>query len=347
MFDARPILANLLAGCPLGEARAEELFQAVLSGHLDDAQIAAALALVQARGVTIDELVGAARVMRRHVTPVAVDHADVLARGAVVVDTCGTGGTPKTFNVSTAAAIVAAAAAPGRVLVAKHGNRSRSGRGSAEVLAALGVNVDAPPAVQARCLREIGVCFCFAIHHHPAMKHAAGPRRSLGFPTIFNLLGPLTNPAGASCQVLGVSDARFVPLMAAALGRLGARRALVVHGMDGMDELSTAAPTLVAPVGLAGVPSPLDPRALGLDVATRASLEARDLDDAARIFRSVLSGEAGPHRDIVLLNAAAALLVGEAAADLHAGLALAARAIDSGRAAATLDALARASHAPA
>src|SRR5947207_1125205 len=178
----RETLARLVAGHHLTAEQAESLFEDILGGLLDDAQIAAVLALIQVRSPSVNELVGAARVMRRHATPIPCQPTSA----GVILDTCGTGGTPKTFNISTLAAIVVAGAAPGKVRVAKHGNRSRSGRGSAEVLAALGVNVEAGPLVQARCLEEAGVCFCFAPHHHPAAKHAAGARRSLGFPTIFN-----------------------------------------------------------------------------------------------------------------------------------------------------------------
>ncbi len=237
-------LLNAIPAGPLCEVDAETLFEAVLSGHLDQAQIAGVLSLLAARGPTTDEVVGAARAMRRHVTPVPASDPGSL------VDTCGTGGAPKTFNVSTAAAIVAAAAG---ARVAKHGNRSRTGRGSAEVLQALGVNVDAPPGTQARCLDEAGVCFCFAIHHHPAMRHAAVVRRALKFPTIFNILGPLTNPAGATRQLIGVYDEALVPLVAAALARLGSVRAMVVHSRDGLDEVSITAPTVVAEVSTRGI----------------------------------------------------------------------------------------------
>lgn len=341
-FDAKAVLAMLVRGRTLAEPEAERLFAAILSGGLDDAQVAAALALIQARGPTADEVVGAARVMRRHVATVPRP-AD---RQGPIIDTCGTGGTPKAFNVSTAAAIVAAAAAPGRVMVAKHGNRSRTGRGSAEVLAALGVAVDAGPEAQARALATAGVCFCFAIHHHPAMKHAAGPRRSLGFPTIFNILGPLTNPAGADRQLIGVYHESLVELVAAALARLGAVRAMVVHGRDGMDEISTVAPTLIAHVERTSTDRPasirvteFDARSVGLPRADRAALQADDLPAATDAVRRVLAGEPGPKRDIVELNAAAALIVAGLAEGWEQGLTLARAAIDSGRARCTLDAL--------
>ncbi len=342
--NAHGTLGHLLSGGTLSAEHAEALFESLLTGGLDDAQIAGILALIQARGVTVDEIVGAARVMRRHVTPVPRPPG---TDDAVLIDTCGTGGAPKTFNVSTAAAIVAAAASTGtpRVLVAKHGNRSRTGRGSAEVLEALGVNVAASPEVQSRCLGEAGVCFCFAIHHHPAMKHAIGPRRSLGFPTIFNILGPLTNPAGADRQLIGVYDARFLPLLGEALVQLGATRAVIAHAADGLDELSTTAPTRLVHVDNGTTrEQTIDPNALGLAPATLADLQATDVEDSARIIRDVLGGVPGPHRDMVLLNAAAAIVVAGITDDIAAALALATEAIDNGRAAATLDTLTRVSH---
>jgi anthranilate phosphoribosyltransferase len=331
-------LRFLAGGGTLTPDQAETIFERLLTGALDDAQIAALLALMQARpppGPTADELVGVARVMRRHVTPVRP------SRRGIIVDTCGTGGAPKTFNISTAAAVIAAAAAPPGVGVAKHGNRSRSGRGSAEVLAELGVNVDATPEVQARCLDEVGVCFCFAIHHHPAMKYAAGPRRSLGFPTIFNLVGPLTNPAGARRQVIGVYDRALVPVMAQALASLGAERAMVVHADSGMDELGTSGPAVIATVeyGVVSV-GRFDPAPLGLAAPAAGDLEARDLRHAAALVRAALDGSNPAAGDIAALNAAAALHVAGAARDIAEGLAMARRAVSSGAAARTLAALA-------
>ncbi len=345
--EARDALEELMAGRELGEAGAEALFSRMLEGGLDEAQTAAILVLIQARGPSVDEIVGAARVMRRHVTPTPVP--DDPRRP--VIDTCGTGGAPKTFNVSTAAALVVAGATPApasgidRVLVAKHGNRSRTGRGSAEVLAALGVDVDAPPAVQARCLDEVGLCFCFAIRHHPATRHAAGVRKSLGVPTLFNLLGPLTNPAGATRQLLGVWDAKFVGPLAEALARLGSERAWVVHSRDGLDELSLGDETIVGSVELGRVEMHrVDPRALGLRTATLADLRASDVQDAADIIRRVLDGADEAATDMTVLSAGAALLVGGAVVSLETGIALARDSIGSGRARAALDDLARLSH---
>ncbi len=331
-------LAHLVAGGRLSEDQAHDVFMHLLSGASDPAQIAALLALIQSRGASIDEIVGAARVMRSAVVRVPTP------AGATIIDTCGTGGTPKTFNISTIAAIVVAAAGRGlspTLAVAKHGNRSRSGRGSAEVLAGLGVNVDASPQTEASCLSQAGVCFCFAIHHHPAMKHAAAPRRALGFPTIFNVLGPLTNPAGADRQLIGVYRPELVEKVAQALARLGARRAMVVHGSDGLDEITTTGSTLIAHVehGAAGTTvrtETLHPESLGLRLAKPADLIASDLDHAVRIARDVLEGKVGPASDIVALNAAAALVIGGAADSIAEGLALAKHTLASGAASATL-----------
>ncbi|MCL4221769.1 MAG: anthranilate phosphoribosyltransferase [Phycisphaerales bacterium] len=344
-METHATLAQLLAGEPLSAPQAEVLFESLLTGGLDDAQIGALLALIQARGPVPDELVGAATAMRRHVTRVPIEPND----GQVLIDTCGTGGAPKVFNVSTVAAIVAAAAAgapeqPG-ILVAKHGNRSRSGRGSAEVLERLGVNVHASPEVQAECLRRAGVCFCFAIHHHPAMRYAAGPRKSLGFRTIFNLLGPLTNPAGARRQLIGVYDLTLVEVMARALAALGAERAIVAHGMDGLDELTTCAESVLVHVVDGSLQREhVRPPDLGIAPATHGQLAVQSLDEAADVAKAVLDGESGPHRDITLLNVAAALLVAGTVSRLGDGIEKARLGIDSGRARRVLEHLREVSH---
>lgn len=336
-MEPREAIARLLTDRPLSAVETENLFERMLSGMADAAQWGAILALLQRRGPVVEEIVGAARAMRRVVERVPIGAG---ASGAVVIDTCGTGGAAKTFNISTTSAIVVAAAAPGRVMVAKHGNRSRTGRGSAEVLRALGVNVDATPAVQARCLERAGVCFCFAIHHHPAMKHAAGPRASLGVPTIFNLLGPLTNPAGASHQLIGVYDATLIERVAGALAALGSSRALVVHSEDGMDEISPCGPTRAAFVEGGRVSSEtITPEDAGLARGTLEEIRATTLDDSVRLLRSVLGGTAGTPRTAVLLNAGAALRVAGVAGTIADGARMAAGAIDSGAARATLDSL--------
>lgn len=332
--DLTPILATLLDGGNLGAEHSRAAFEAMMSGRVHHGEMGALLALLATRTPTADEILGAARAMRAHVERVrcAVDPE-------TLVDTAGTGGAPKTFNVSTAAAIVAAAAG---ATVAKHGNRSRTGRGSAEVLRELGVNVDADRAAQARCLEEARVCFCFAIHHHPATRHVMPVRMALGFPTIFNLLGPLTNPAGAQRQVMGVYAARFLQPIAEALAALGTTRALVVHARDGLDELSISTSSDVAEVVGGEVRRHVvDPAALGLATAPRAAVTARDLPHAAAMIRAVLDGsDRGPARDMTLLNAAAALLVADLVPGLAEGVERAGAAIDDGRAQATLERLA-------
>jgi len=333
--DLTPYLRALLRGETLDSSESAAAFEAIMTGTAHHAEMGALLALMASRLPTVDELVGAAQVMRRHVDPVPtnVSPDDLL-------DTAGTGGAPKTFNVSTAAAIVAAAAG---AKVAKHGNRSRTGRGSAEVLRALGVNVDADRAAQSRCLDEVGVCFCFAIHHHPAARHAMPVRKALGFPTLFNLLGPLTNPAGARRQVMGVYERRFVRPIAEALAQLNTVRALVVHSDDGLDELSIAAPTLVISVDRGVVKEQtVDPAALGLTLSPLESVTAVSLEHAAQLVRDVLDGsERGPAREMTLLNAAAALVAAGRAEGFADGVAIAADTIDGGGAAAALRRLAK------
>ncbi len=354
-FDPLPyapmqqVLQQLLAGRSLSREDAARAFELVLTGQANEMQVAAMLALLAVKGVTLDELVAGAAAMRRHVTPVPAppDAARPL------VDTCGTGGAPKTFNISTAAAIVAAAArgtGPVRRLrVAKHGGRSRTGRGSAEVLALLGVNIDAAADVQARCLDVAGVCFSFAVNHHPAMKFAAGPRKSLGFPTVFNLLGPLCNPAGARRQLLGVWDGRYAPLVAQALIELGCDDAMVVHGLDGMDELTTRDLSFIARVrGPMLETRTFDPIVLGISRSHAGQFAATTPEESAGLIGRIIgperAPELGPARDIVALNAAAAMIVGGLAEKWEPALALAREAIMCGRAARTLAALAELSH---
>ncbi|MBX3401822.1 MAG: anthranilate phosphoribosyltransferase [Phycisphaeraceae bacterium] len=343
MTEPQEILNQLLTGVPLSERQSQAAFEQILSGSWTEAHIGAMLALIASRpgGPTVDELVGGAKVMRRHVTPIAAP-----ATGGRLIDTCGTGGAPKAFNVSTIAALVTAAAAPGRVLIAKHGSTSRTGRGSAELMQALGVNVAATPEAQTRCLEKLGVCFCFAIHHHPAMKHAAPARKALGFPTIFNLLGPLTNPAGAPRQLMGTYSADLAQKLAHTLARLGAQKAIVVTSHDGLDELTITDTNIVHTIEHGAISTRVvDARSLGLGHAPFDSLVAATLDDAVRVARDVLAGAKGPHRDMVLLNTAGALVAADAAADFADGISQAATAIDSGAAARTLDALVAESNA--
>jgi len=332
--DLRSILAQLSRGETLDEGGAEEAFEIIMSGEAEEAQIGALLAMIQQHEPTVEELTGAARVMRRHVTPVPI--GDEIRES--VIDTCGTGGAPKTFNISTAAALVAAGAG---ARVAKHGNRSRTGRGSAEVLQELGVNIDASPEVQARCLNEAGVCFSFAIHHHPAIKYAMPARRALGFPTIFNLLGPMTNPAGAGRQLIGVFRREYTELTARTLANLGSVRAMVVHGLDGLDEMTTTeAATLVSELKDGEVRTyEVDAKDYGFARAMRGDLQVESLEGAAECIRELVRCRPGPIRDIVVFNAGAALCVADIADDLNEGFALATESIESGKAGRVLRAL--------
>ncbi|MFT3928366.1 MAG: anthranilate phosphoribosyltransferase [Myxococcales bacterium] len=303
-----------------------EAFECIMAGNAGPAEVGAFLGVLATRIPTSEEILGAALVMREH-----VERVPARTDPEQLVDTCGTGGAPKTFNVSTTAAIVAAAAG---AKVAKHGNRSRTGRGSAEALRVVGIQVDADRATQAACLDELGICFCYAVHHHPAIKNVMPVRLALGIPTLFNLLGPLTNPVGAKRQVMGVYDARFLKPIAGALRALGASRAIVMHSEDGLDELSISAPTdlvHVTPEGLRA--ERVTPEELGLSRAPRDAVVARDLDHAAELVRAVISGtERGAPRDMTLMSAAAALLVADKVQNLKEGVALAARTIDEKRA---------------
>src|SRR5690606_21928683 len=306
---------------------------AVGAGVATPAQAAGYLVARRSKGGTVDEITGSARAMRAHATP-------VVSRRTGVVDTCGTGGDGRhTFNISTVAAVVVAAAG---VPVAKHGNRSVSSRcGSADVLEALGVATDLPAGEVGRCLDAVGIAFLMAPRLHPAMRHAVGPRRDLAIRTIFNLLGPLTNPAGAPYQLLGVFGAHLVEPVAHALAALGTERALVVHGAPGLDEMSVCGPTRVAVVAGGQVRfETVEPGDVGLALADPASLTGGDAAANAAIARAILAGEPGPRRDAVLLNAAGALLAAGAVSTLREGVAAAAEAIDSGAAAAKLAELA-------
>jgi anthranilate phosphoribosyltransferase len=313
------------------------VMRAVMTGQATQAQIGALLVALRMKGETPEEIVAAAQVMRELATRV-----EVATDG--LVDTCGTGGDASgTFNVSTASALVAAAAG---ARVAKHGNRSVSSRsGSADVLEGLGVRLGIDPEGVAACIDRVGVGFLFAPSHHGAMRHAIGPRRELGVRTIFNVLGPLTNPAGAPNQVLGVFARQWVRPLAEALQQLGSRHVLVVHAEDGLDEISIAAPTHVAELRDGSINEyTLVPEDLGLARAPLDSIRVDGVEASAAMIRSVLAGETGAARDIVLLNAGAALYVG-GYADSHAeGVANAAKAIDRGAAAERLQQLIELTH---
>ncbi|MDH3582625.1 MAG: anthranilate phosphoribosyltransferase [Phycisphaerae bacterium] len=333
--ELQPILRSLVAGEVLSDDQAEAAFEAVMTGKAGEAQIASLLTALAVRpgGPSTSEIVGAARAMRRHARKVPVP-PDIQ-----VIDTCGTGGDASgTFNVSTTAALIAAGAG---AHVAKHGNRSVTSRsGSSQVLEQLGVTLAADEATLVRCLVEAGLCFCFAPSHHPAMKYAVPVRQQLGFRTIFNVLGPLTNPAGARRQVVGVWSAELTEPIARVIGELGAEHAMVVHG-DGLDEMTTTGPTQVSVVGRGDVVETLtiDPADLGLERASLDQLRVGSVEESAAVVRQVLAGEPGPARDIAALNAAAALVVADRAADLQYGLSQAFESIDSGAAAAALQKL--------
>jgi len=326
------ILRNVISQRDLSREQAHLAFGQIMDGQWTEAQIGGFLAALATKGETSDEIAGAAQAMREHVIPIETAGADVI-------DTCGTGGTGlPTFNISTAAAIVAAAAG---VKVAKHGNRTNTrASGSADVLVALGVNIEAAPAIVARCLLEANVCFCFAVKHHPAMKYAVPVRKQLGVRTIFNVLGPLTNPAGAKRQLLGVFDGSLAQRLAEVLAKLGAVRAMVVHADDGLDELSTISETTITDLRAGQVTTRcVRPEKFGLPRAKMDDLLVASPAESAAVIRDVLSGTKGPARDIVLLNAAAALAVADKTDAIAAGLDVAAAAIDQGAARRTLDQL--------
>ncbi len=330
-------LQALLERRDLQEAEMGEAFDLMMSGEATSAQIAGFIIALRMKGESVDEIAGGAASMRRHA--VRIDTG-----GMAVVDTCGTGGDDSgSFNISTAAAIVTAGAG---VPVAKHGNRAISSAcGSADVLGELGVNLEIPPEQVEECVREAGIGFLFAPKLHPAMKYAMGPRKELGVRTIFNMLGPLTNPAGARGQILGVFAAELTEPFAEVLLRLGSRRAFVVHGHDGMDEITSTGSTRVSELVEGRVKTyELDPLRFIDDYATAADLRGGDAATNAAIIRSVLSGAKGPARDIVCLNAAAAIVAGGKAQDLDEGWKLSNAAIDSGAAAQALEKLIACSH---
>ena len=336
MSDAfKPLLARLADGANLTEADAETFFTACLRGEPTPAQVAAAVTAMRMRGETVGEITACVRAMRRA--------AVVLTHPYDVIDVCGTGGDGlHTLNISTTVGFVAAG---GGLKVAKHGTRAVSSKsGSSDVLEALGVNIAASADQQRRALDEAGICFMFAPAHHGAMKHVLPIREELGFRTIFNLLGPMSNPAGARRQVLGVYDSRWVEPLARVLGALGAVRAWVVHG-SGLDEMTTTGVTQVAEwregaVRLFNV----TPEAVGLPRAGLADLLGGDPAFNAAALRELLAGKMGPYRDVVLLNAAAAFLVAEKVDTLREGVDMAADAIDTGAAAAALDTLIAVTH---
>jgi len=354
ILDAIHRLANHEASLSREEAR--EVMGSVLSGKCTDAQIAALLIALRMKGETVEEIVGFAEAIRAAAAPLPIDRAsaaDALVSGTgrdaladepfsdSLVDTSGTGGDASgTFNISTATALVTAGAG---VRVAKHGNRSISSKcGSADVIEALGVDIQLSPERAAQCLREVGICFLFAPNLHPAMKQVQTVRRELRMRTMFNLLGPLTNPARANGQVVGVYALDLVEKLAEALSMLGLRRALVVHGLDGLDEVTITGVTRIAEAREGSVRSyEVDPEEFGMKRGTLQDIAGGDAAENAAIIRAVLNGENSPRGDVVLLNAAAALVAAGRAEHLAQAIPMAEKSIDSGAAAGKLEALVR------
>ena len=325
-------IQSVVEGRSLSADEAADAMNEIMSGDATPAQFGALVTALRMKGETVQEIAGMARVMREKSLRVHVPGS--------VVDTCGTGGDNSgSFNISTTAAFVVAGAGE---KVAKHGNRSMSGStGSADVLEALGVNIALSPESVARCIDEVGFGFMFAQGFHPSMRFAAGPRREIGIRTVFNILGPLTNPANAARQLIGVADPSIAERMARVLGELGSEKALVVHGSDGMDELTITGPSTVWLLEGGEVSTfTVSPDELGLAVSDAGSIRADSPEDSAAVARSVLSGEPGAARDVVLMNAAAALVAAGRSDDLAAGVQLAAQSIDTGAAQSRLTSLA-------
>jgi anthranilate synthase/phosphoribosyltransferase len=328
----RGAISRAVTGSSLGEEEAYEVMGAIMDGEATPAQIASLVTAIRMKGETVDEITGFARAMRERATPVHPHAAGVL-------DTCGTGGDGRaTFNISTTTAFVVAGAG---VPIAKHGNRAiSSASGSADALEALGVDITLSPSDVARCIDEVGVGFLFAMALHASMRHAGGPRREIAIRTVFNVLGPLTNPAGAKRQLLGVYDPALVPVLAEVAARLGAEHVLVVHGHPGIDEVSASGPTIVSEARSGSVRSyEIVPESVGIARGSVDALAGADAASNADIVRSILSGETGGRRDIVLMNAAAGLLAADAVPDLAAGVVKARESIESGAALARLEAL--------
>ena len=328
-------IEKAVSGTDIPEAQMMETMEEIMEGHATQAQIGALLVALRMKGETVEEITAAARVMRSKSAHIPYE----CGEGEFLIDTCGTGGDcANTFNISTTAAFVAAGAG---LKVAKHGNRSVSSRcGSADLMEELGLPLDLTPEQVALCIKEVGIGFLFAPVLHTAMKYAIGPRRELGLRTIFNLLGPLTNPAGATVQIMGVYDDRMVKPLTHVVARLGTRKAFVVHGHGGLDEISASGPTLM---GLAENGSVsfqyMDPTDFGMELSSSFEIGGGDAIENAALTRSVLNGSLGSYRDVVLLNAAAALVAADKASNFREGVTLAAFSIDSGAAASKLDEL--------
>lgn len=331
-MDIKELITLVAEGKNLTVAQAENAMTLIMNGDASPAQVAAFLVALRIKGETVEEITGCARIMRARATPVT--HNRPMA-----VDTCGTGGDrSNTFNISTTAAFVVAGAG---VPVAKHGNRAASSlTGSADVLEALGVNLTLTPEQVGRCIDEVGIGFMFAPTLHSSMKHVAPVRREIGMRTIFNVLGPLTNPAGAQAQVMGVFSPNLTEPLARVLGNLGSSHALVVHGMDGVDEISISGPTVISEMEDGYVHTyRIHPEDVGIARAPREYIRGGTKEENARITEAILAGETGPRRDVVLLNAAAALLASGQVKSLKEGVAQAEQSIDSGAARRALEGL--------
>ena len=329
---------ELIAGSDLDRVKARAVMDQIMSGGATDAQIGAFLVALRIKGETVDEIVGCAEGMREKATPISTARTNLI-------DTCGTGGDGSgTFNISTAVAFVACGAG---LAVAKHGNRSISSQcGSADVLAELGVNIEASPAKVGECIDEAGIGFLFAVALHGAMKHAIGPRKELAVRTVFNALGPLTNPAGAKRQLIGVYDGGLTDKIAGVLNELGSERAFVAHGSDGLDEITLTGSTKLSELNGGQVTTrEINPGDFGLQTVAAEALAGGDAGHNAQILRAVLDGEQGPRRDIVLLNAAAAIAAGGVVDDMADGLDVARESIDSGKARQALEGLVAVSNA--
>ena len=328
---------TLVSGSSLSFDEATAVMEEIMGGEATPAQIAAFVTALRIKGETVEEIAGLASVMREKAVPVKATPP--------VIDTCGTGGdNSSTINISTAAAFVAAGAG---LKVAKHGNRAMTSEcGSADVLEALGVRIELNAEAVAECLQKVGIGFMFAPLFHPAMKYAAGPRREIGIRTVFNILGPITNPARAESQVIGVPSKELGEKIAAVLHRLGTKHSLVAHSLDGMDELSISGPSVFWEINEQGVlpPSEINPADFGLAKTGVSEIKGGTPEENASILRRVLNGEKGPARDVVVLNAAAAIYAGDRASDLKEGLRLAEAAIDNGQAKEKLEGLIELSH---
>lgn len=340
MSDTLEIMKNaiskVVAGEDLTETEAQDVMRAIMSGGAAPTQIASFLTALRLKGETVEEITAFARVMRQFAARI-----NPKVKG-ILVDTCGTGGDKiKTFNISTVVSLVAAGVG---IPIAKHGNRSVTGKaGSADVMEALGVKIDLEPPKVERCIEEVGYGFMFAPVFHGAMKYATPVRREIGIRTVFNILGPLTNPANARAQLIGVYDGHLTETLARVLGKLGLERAMVVHGLDGLDEISNLGKTQVSELGGDGVRTyTVEPKDFGFDLAKPEDIRGHDAEGNAVLLLKLLRGDDGPRRDVVLMNAAAAVIVGGKASNFREGVEAAREAIDSGRAYEKLRALVKA-----